>query len=122
MTDLGYAGEVTLALGVTDRAASRSWYEQKLGFEVLYEADAIGWTAMRTPVEGLTLGLSEIRDARPGGPVPTLDVGDLASARRALEGQGVRFDAENVVHEGLVRLATFYDPDGHAWMLAESLA
>ena len=42
-------------------------------------------------------------------------------ARTALEEKAVRFDGDTVVIPDMVKLATFYDPDGNAWMLAQSL-
>jgi hypothetical protein len=37
-----------------------------------------------------------------------------------MERLGVRFDGAIRDVGGLVKLTTFYDPDGHKWMLAES--
>jgi hypothetical protein len=45
----------------------------------------------------------------------------LFTPSQALEAAGVRFDGPPVEHDGLVRLSTFYDPDGHALMLAQAL-
>jgi catechol 2,3-dioxygenase-like lactoylglutathione lyase family enzyme len=119
---LEYAGEVTLAFGVRDRSASAQWYAAHLGFEVLYDAPAIGWCAMSTPLPGLVVGFSDVEEPKPGGPVPTFDVVDHDRARTRLESAGVRFDGPPIEHEGLVRLSTFFDPDGHALMLAQALA
>lgn len=119
---LDYAGEVTLAFGVRDRAASAQWYAEHLGFALLYDAPAIGWCAMSTPIRGLVVGFSDVEEPKPGGPVPTFDVVDHDRARTMLESAGVRFDGPPIEHEGLVRLSTFLDPDGHALMLAQALA
>ncbi len=123
MTDsvLPYDGTVLLALSVSDRTASAEWYAKQLGFELLYDAAEIGWCEMALPIQGVMLGLADQDGVRIGGPVPTLGVTDLDSARATLEGADVSFDGETVVHEGMVKLATFFDPDGHAWMMAESL-
>jgi CreA protein len=43
------------------------------------------------------------------------------AARAHMEAQGVRFDGPSVSHEGMVKLATFYDPDGHTLMLYQDL-
>lgn len=119
---LGYDGDLTLALGVRDRKASADWYAEHLGFEMLYDAPEIGWCEMATPIPGLSIGFSDAEQPTPGGPVPTFGVLDLNAARARLESAGVRFDGPPVEHEGLVRLSTFYDPDGHALMLAQNLA
>ncbi len=56
----------------------------------------------------------------PGSTVPTFGVTDLDAARGRLEANGVKFDDTSEV-PGMVRLATFYDPDGNPWMLAQVL-
>jgi hypothetical protein len=53
--------------------------------------------------------------------VPTFGVKDLDTARKQLEAKKVRFDGPNIVHEGMVKLATFYDLDGNALMLYQDL-
>lgn len=116
-----YDGEITLALGVRDRKKSAEWYATHLGLKLLYDVPEIGWCEMVTPIPGVFIGFSEVEEPTPGGPVPTFGVRDLDAARARLEDAGVRFDGPPIEHEGLVRLSTFYDPDGHALMLAESL-
>lgn len=118
---LDYDGTITLALGVRDRRASAAWYTEQLGLKLLYDAPEIGWCELATPVSGLTIGFSDVEHPLAGGPVPTFGVRNLDAARRRLESAGARFDGPPVEHEGLVRLSTFYDPDGHALMLAQNL-
>ena len=45
---------------------------------------------------------------------------DIASARAYLDSYDVRFDGDTYEIDGMVKLCTFYDPDGNAWMLAET--
>ena len=113
---------ITLALSVRDRKASAKWYEDKLGFALLYHADEAGWSELRTMTEGVTLGLGEQTEPAPGNTVPVFGVADIASARGALEGAGVKFDGPTETIEGMVSTATFYDPDGNALMLAQDLS
>lgn len=112
---------ITFAISVSDRHASAKWYEEKLGFEVLYHADEMGWSELKTLTEGVTLGLGEQGEPNPGNSVPVFGVDDMDGSRDALEGAGVKFDGETMVIEGMVKTATFYDPDGNALMLAEDL-
>ncbi len=112
---------ITLALSVRDRHASAKWYGDNLGFEVLYHADEAGWSELRTNTEGVTIGLGEQMEPSPGNMVPVFGIADLASARSALEGVGVKFDGPTQTTEGMVATATFYDPDGNALMLAQDL-
>ncbi len=112
---------ITLALSVRDRHASADWYKEKLGFALLYHADEAGWSELQTLTEGVTLGLGEQAEPQPGNTVPVFGVADIATARGALEGAGVRFDGPTETIEGMVSTATFYDPDGNALMLAQDL-
>ena len=121
MPSIKWKPAVTLAFSVRDRKAAADWYVERLGFTLLYDVAEIGWCEIATPVPGVTLGLAERQEVLIGGPVPTFEVEDLDSARATLEAQEVLFDGENLVHEGLVKLATFFDLDGHALMLAEDV-
>ena len=121
MASIEWKPAVTLALPVRDRKAAADWYAGRLGFSLLYDVEEMGWCELLTSVPGVTLGLAERQDVPLGGPVPTFEVEDLDSARAHLESKQVRFDGENIVHEGLVKLATFFDLDGHPLMLAENL-
>lgn len=112
---------ITIALSVRDRHASAQWYGEKLGFEVLYHADEAGWSELQTKTDGVTIGLGEQTEPSPGNAVPVFGVADIASARQGLEEAGVRFDGETVEVEGMVKTASFYDPDGNALMLAQDL-
>ena len=93
-----------------------------LGFTVLYQMDEMGWAELTSPVARVNLGLSQVEKPKVGaGPVPTWGVTDIDSARATLEAKGVRFDGETQTIPDMVRLATFYDPDGNAFMLYQSL-
>ncbi|MEM8542357.1 MAG: VOC family protein [Pseudomonadota bacterium] len=112
---------ITIALSVKDRHASAQWYEEMLGFEVLYHADEAGWSELQTKTNGVTLGLGEHTEPAPGNCVPVFGISDLDASRKLLEQAHVKFDGETDVVEGMVKTATFYDPDGNALMLAEDL-
>ena len=56
-----------------------------------------------------------------GGATLTFGVVDIDSARAWLEAHDVKFDGEKTEVPGMVRLATFYDPDGNTFMLAQRL-
>ena len=112
---------ITIALSVKDRHASAEWYGTMLGFETIYHADDAGWSELQTKTNGVTLGLGEHTEPAPGNCVPVFGVADLDAARQKLEQAKVKFDGETEVIEGMVKTATFYDPDGNALMLAEDL-
>ncbi|CTQ52315.1 Glyoxalase-like domain protein [Roseibium album] len=112
---------ITIALSVKDRHVSANWYKDMLGFEAIYHADEAGWSELQTNTEGVTIGLGEHTEPAPGNCVPVFGIADLDSARLLLEQAKVKFDGETDVVEGMVKTATFYDPDGNALMLAEDL-
>ncbi len=112
---------ITIAMSVQDRHASAKWYEEMLGFELIYHADGAGWSEMQTKPPSVAIGLGEHTKPVPGNCVPVFGIADLDSARQKLEQADVKFDGDTDVVEGMVKTATFYDPDGNALMLAEDL-
>lgn len=121
-TPIRYRPELTCATQVKDLQRSIAWYRDLLGFTLLYEVKEYGWCEMQSSVPGVSMGLSQVESPKVGaGPVLTWGVLDVAEARRFLESRDVRFDGPTQEIPGLVKLATFYDPDGNTLMLAESL-
>jgi catechol 2,3-dioxygenase-like lactoylglutathione lyase family enzyme len=117
-----YVPEVTASMGVTDLDRSIAWYGDVLGFKLLYRADEIGWCEMSTGVPGVNVGLSQNESvAQGGGATNVWAVKDIVAAKAALDAAGVRQDGDIRHIPGLVKLITFYDPDGNAMMLSESL-
>ncbi|MCZ4273694.1 VOC family protein [Maritalea porphyrae] len=121
MSVVSLENTITLAISVRDRHASAAWYQEMLGFELLYHADEAGWSELKTKTEGVTLGLGEQTEPVPGNSVPVFGIADIATARKALEAAGVQFDGPTDTVEGMVSTATFYDPDKNAMMLAQDL-
>jgi catechol 2,3-dioxygenase-like lactoylglutathione lyase family enzyme len=114
---ISYDGGLTCALGVTDLDRSIAWYRDLLGFGLIYRRDDIGWCELGTGVKAVNVGLSERREAGGGGGATlTFGVSDLDAAKAALDTAGVRQDGGIVEIAGLVRLLTFFDPDGNALM------
>lgn len=112
---------ITIALSVKDRHASAKWYGDMLGFELMYHADEAGWSEVATNTAGVTIGMGEHTEPAPGNCVPVFGIADLDAARAKLEQANVKFDGPTDVVEGMVKTATFYDPDGNAMMLAQDL-
>jgi catechol 2,3-dioxygenase-like lactoylglutathione lyase family enzyme len=120
-TPFDFDRQLVISVNVSDFKKSVAWYREALGFEVTYELEQHGWGEMRTPWEGIYIGLGQTEDLKQGGTVPTFGVKDMAAARKHLESLGTKFDGETYEIDGMVKLATFYDPDGNAWMLAQTL-
>ena len=119
---LNYNGGLTCAVHVSDIEKSIAWYQDILGFKLLYHLKEMGWCEMATPVARVQLGLSQVEQPKVTGVTLTWGVKDIESARKSLEADDVRFDGPTQEIPGMVKLATFYDPDGNTYMLYESLS
>ena len=118
---LQIGSELTCSMGVRDMTASIAWYERVMLCKLLYRADEIGWCELKTPMAGVNIGLSEVEDvAQGGGATNVFEVADIDAAKAHLDSEGVRQDGDIRHIPGLVKLITFYDPDGNAFMFSQS--
>jgi len=117
-----YKGGVTASIGVKNLKKSLEWYTTKLGFKHLYTVDEIQWAECATGLAGLNIGLGQ-RESVPtgGGATLTLGVEDIDAARALIESQGVKFEGPTHTIPGMVKLCTFYDPDGNSLMFFQDL-
>jgi catechol 2,3-dioxygenase-like lactoylglutathione lyase family enzyme len=121
-TQMQYDNTLTLAVSVSNFEAAKRWYAEVLGLEFVYEVAEIGWAEFKTPTPGLGLGVSAVEKVGgQGSVVPTFGVVNIEQARAHLEQHQVRFEGPTQTMPGLVKLATFYDPDGNPYMISESL-
>jgi predicted enzyme related to lactoylglutathione lyase len=119
---LDFVPDMTASMGVTSLDKSIAWYSEVLGFTLLYRADEIGWCEMTTHMPGINVGLSENREVQQGGGATNVwSLTDIEAAKAHLDAHGVKQDGEIQTIPGLVRLLTFFDPDGNAMMFAQSL-
>lgn len=120
---IDYKGDLTCSIQARDMDASIEWYERTMGLQLMYRVDEIGWCEMTTPVKNVTIGISQVENPQGrGGATLVFGVRDIDAARSELESKDVRFDGDTMTIEGMVRLATFFDPDGNTYMLSQSLA
>lgn len=118
-----YDGGLTCALSVTSLDRSIPWYENVLGMTLMYRMDEIAWCELTSSVARVSVGLSQVESAGgPGGATLTFGVTDLDAAKAALDAAGVRQDGPINEIPGMVRLLTFYDPDGNALMFYQDLS
>jgi catechol 2,3-dioxygenase-like lactoylglutathione lyase family enzyme len=120
-TPFEYDRQLVISVGVSNFDDAVRWYGETLGFELVYRLDEYGWGEVQTPWNGVTLGLGQTEEVKPGGPTPTFGVKDIEAARSSLESKGVRFDGDTYEISGMVKLCTWYDPDGNAFMFAQTL-
>jgi predicted enzyme related to lactoylglutathione lyase len=121
---LSYDGGLTISFQSADLKRSIAWYQDVLGFKFLYKVDEIGWAELQTEVAGgrVNVGISQVENPKAGGgAVPTFGVTDIVKARTLLESRKVKFDGPTREYPGMVKLATFFDPDGNALMLFQDL-
>lgn len=119
---LKYDGGLTCALGVSDLDKSIDWYQNVLNFKLQYKMDELAWCELSTGVKGVNVGLSQVETpTTKGGATLTFGVEDIEAARTQLESHGVTFDGETRSIDGMVKLATFFDPDGNTLMFYQNL-
>ena len=117
-----YAGNIVISVNVSNLEQSLAWYREALGCEEIYKLADYGWAEVATGTPGVSIGLGQTEDPKfEGGTTPTFGVKDIVAARAHLESKSARFDGDTYEIEGMVKLTTFYDPDGNPWMLAQSL-
>ena len=120
-TPFEYDRQVTISVNVSDLERAIEWYREALGFELIYKLDEYGWCELSTAAEGVSIGLNQA-DGPKGGASPFFGVRDIEAARRHLEAAGALFEGETTEVEGMVKLASFSDPDGNTYGLAQSLS
>lgn len=120
---LNYLPELTASFGVTNLDRSIAWYEKVLGFKLLHRVDEIGWCELSTSVPGVLVGLSQNEHVATGGNATNVwSVEDITQAKAHLDRHGVKQDGEIQEVPEIVKLLTFYDPDGNVMMFAQSLS
>ena len=122
MPSFEFEGGLTAAYDVSDVKRSIDWYQDVLGFKVQYHLEEMGWCEMETHIPKVNVGLSQVEHPEVnGGPTLTWGVNDIDAARTELEAKGVKFDGETQEIPDMVKLATFFDPDGNHLMMYQSL-
>lgn len=120
---LNYIPELTASMSVKNLDESIAWYEKVLNFSLLFRADEIGYCELATQLPGINVGLTQNQEVSVGGNATNVwSVSDIYEAKAHLDSHGVRQDGGIQEIPEMVRLLTFYDPDGNTMMFAESLA
>ena len=116
---LAYQPVMLVQLAVKDLDRSVKFYGQVLDLELEYRIEELKWAKFKTALPGVSIGLGESQQAAGSGTVSVnLTVDDTDAARALLEKRGVKFLGETTDIPGVVRLATFQDPDGNRFRLA----
>ncbi|MFN0133986.1 MAG: VOC family protein [Phycisphaerales bacterium] len=121
-SNLGYNGGLTCSISVTNLARAIKWYGENLGFTLLYKVDEMAWAEMATEIKGVNIGLGQVEKITGTGNAKlTFGVKDIEATRRTLEKKGVKFQGPTQEIPGMVKLATFEDPDGNVNMFYQDL-
>jgi catechol 2,3-dioxygenase-like lactoylglutathione lyase family enzyme len=120
-----------ISLFVEDLQAAKSFYEAIFGLEVIFEDETSVCVKFDQLFVNLLLSSAAAQQVEPA-PVAGRDSGsrfqlsiwvdDVDAACAALEQRGVKLLTGPVDREWGMRVATFTDPDGHSWELAQELA
>ena len=122
MADIQPTGKLVCSIPVKDHRKSAEWYCGMLGCAVLFEDADFGMSYLSTPVPNVWLDLSQVESVTNGGPSLVWGVVSADEARAQLEAKGVKFDGPNRSLGEIVRLSTFFDPDGNTLMFYENLS
>lgn len=122
MSTITPTNTITIAFSVSNRATTAAWFKEHFGFDEVFSADEAGWTEVATNTPGVTIGFGDMQSVDTGTTVPVFGIDDCDAARSALEAKGVQFEGETMEVPGMVKLATFLDPDGNQLMMAEDLS
>lgn len=120
---IDFDGGLTCSIGVSNLDRSIAWYGDVLGMTLLYRADELAWCELTSAVARVNVGLSQVEKVIAGGGATlTFGVTDIDAAKAALDAADVRQDGAIMDVPGMVRLLTFYDPDGNALMLYQDMS
>lgn len=118
-----YDGGLTCSIGVSSLDKAIPWYTDILGMRLLYRRDDLAWCELESDVARVNVGLSQVENAGgPGGATLTFGVVDIDAAKGALDAAGVRQDGPILDIPDMVRLLTFFDPDGNTLMFYQDLS
>lgn len=113
---------VTVWYSVKSLATTIDFYQDKLGFTTTFHDPESGMAMVNTTTKDCIIGFSEAEEVVASTSSTVFEVYDIEQARQALEEKGISFIGETETIPGMVKLATFVDPDGHSLMLSEELS
>jgi catechol 2,3-dioxygenase-like lactoylglutathione lyase family enzyme len=113
-----------VSVPVSDQERAKSFYTEKLGFELLADSpfgEGQRWIQVGPKGTATSITLVTWFETMPPGSTKgiVLECDDLDGTHQELVGRGVRFDGP-VQEAPWGRFATFEDPDGNGWVLQAS--
>ena len=113
---------VTIWYSVTSVETTLAFYTEKLGFTSEFHDVSSGMAVVQTNVKDCYIGLSESEAVVPSTSATVFEVANVEEAVQLLKQKGVSFVGGIETVPGVVKFATFSDPDGHSLELSESIA
>lgn len=115
-----YKNGLTIWYSVKDIEVTKEFYTNKLGFELYFHDKDGGNVIMCTNTTDCTIGFSCADEVVPSTSSMVFEVENIEKAYEMLKNRGVEFIGGIETVPGMVKLATFVDPDGHSLMLSET--
>ena len=113
--------EITIWFNIKDLNRTRNFYEGTLGLRMMTMSEEMRLCILESPLKDCCLGFSEAQQVLPSTASVVFEVEHIESAIAELTAKGVSFSGGVDVVPGMVKLATFADPDGHSLMLSQTL-
>ena len=106
---------------VVDFDKAKEFYQNDLGFDLVLEDTNTSWAEFQvSPGAKIAIHGVKATNANPVGAL-VLEVESLEKSELHLQGKGIKlFDKEEI--PGLVKLASFTDPDGNVIQLSQPLS
>lgn len=117
-----YKSGLTIWYNVSNLERTISFYTEGLGFTVDYQDEGSRIAIITTNTKDCCIGFAEAETVVPMTSSTVFEVHDIEQAVSDLSARGVAFTGEIETIPDFVKLATFNDPDGHAFELSQTLA
>lgn len=106
---------------VSNLAQTLAFYTEKLGCkELFYNADHKE-AILTTNTKDCVIGFAESQSIVPSSTCITFEVENIEQAVQILQQKGVEFKDGIIELPGVIKLATFFDPDGYMLMLSQRI-
>lgn len=109
---------------VSDWGRAKKFYQEALGLTPTFGMDQMGWQQYAVAPGSPDLAIARADNGQATGPgggaIAVLAVKDIEAARKRLVANEVRCDEVSDI-PNVVRLCTFYDPDGNRLQLSQAL-